>query len=84
MGAALRASVLKRGFERMSRTLDERARMCGIAGLLDLKRRFGPHELRGITSRMAPCRRSKTRGSRRARVSQFGISSEIGLIDGCP
>ena len=27
--------------------------MCGIAGLVDLKRRFGPDELRGIASRMA-------------------------------
>jgi asparagine synthase (glutamine-hydrolysing) len=27
--------------------------MCGIAGFVDLKRRYGPDELRGIASRMA-------------------------------
>src|SRR5262245_37660743 len=27
--------------------------MCGVAGLLDLKRQFGPDELRSIASRMA-------------------------------
>ena len=62
--------------------------MCGIAGLVDLKRRFGPDELRNIASRMADSLRHRGPDDRGVWIdSEAGVAlghTRLAIIDLSP